>query len=520
MRRLILLAQLLVLAAVGCTEFPDAPSRTATLQPTGWNAVGVTDVETLSVQVPVTGGTTVVTGLRVRWHSSDDGILRVVQLQPAADGGREDTLAAQLRAEATGIAGGVATVSVTVDDGSFQPVEVHDTVRVLQKWVQVSVGYEHSCGVTVDSRAFCWGENDKQGVGGGFLGNGLTSGSSIPVGVLGNLPFRSVAAGDRHTCGLLVDGRVYCWGLNQYGAMGSGAAAGFDQLAPVPVALGRTFISIAAGAGFVCGITAEHSGFCWGRDEEGELGDAGYNTVLGPVPPFDNCSITGTLRCSLTPRPVEDASFGFLDLTAIGPGEQHTCGIRAGGSAVCWGDLPLLGLATDTTSVATPVQGGGQFRSVVSGLYHTCALQASDSTAYCWGDNTLGQLGASAQPASSQIPVPVDGGIKFQTLSAGQATTCGVAENARAYCWGSNQFGQLGTAVAVSSCAGVPCAFAPTPVQIPGDPAIMAVSVGPAHGCAVAVGGRAYCWGSGSGGKLGNAQTTNQVLPVRVAEPE
>ena len=88
--------------------------------------------------------------------------------------------------------------------------------------------------------------------------------SPIPVAVVGGLKFRSVTAGDGHTCGTLLDGRVHCWGSGELGAVGNSFPD--DQLTPVPVSLGQTFVSVVAGVGFVCGITvgAEGQSYCWG----------------------------------------------------------------------------------------------------------------------------------------------------------------------------------------------------------------------------------------------------------------
>jgi len=527
-----------ILGACGAAcgeEFPNEPSQTVLLQPAEWpGEVFATDVDTIAVDASLLGSGTQIKGLRLTWQSSDDEILRVVQLQPADGANREDTLAAQLRAVVTGRAGGLDTVSVLIEgDRAFEPVIISDTIRVVQKWVSVSAGYEHSCGVTIGGEAFCWGEKDRS-PNGGLLGDGSSSGSLLPVRIIGGLDFSSVAAGDRHSCGALVDGRVYCWGLNLYGAIGDGSR--FDQLAPVPVSAGHTFDSLQAGSGVVCGVSGT-DGLCWGLNDRGQLGDAYRHATLGPIPPFDNCAFApDSIGCSRTPRQVRHGVNNVpvpLALTAVAPGELHTCALTTSHAAICWGELPRIWATLPQSDEAVVVTQGLTFRSVSSGAYHTCAI-GSDSKAYCWGHNFYGQLGvpdinATCGPSCSRDPVALSGGYAFQELKAGHTTTCGITTEKRAVCWGSNLVGQLGTLEPVGMCPGgtfadgefgpAPCARTPAAVAIPGSAEVLSVSVGPLHGCAVRSDGAAFCWGDGLGGELGNNARLNSAVPVRVSEP-
>jgi alpha-tubulin suppressor-like RCC1 family protein len=510
--------------AVACSEFATEPAKAVAITSLGWpGEIPVTDVETLKVEVPFPHSSAPVTGTRVRWQSHNDALLSVVQLQPRAGASREDTLVAQLKAVATGRAGGLATVSVLIESGgAFEPEEFSDTIRVTQKWKSVSAGYEHSCGVTVDDAAYCWGS--------GFIGDGSAAGSSIPARLKGDLRFRSVSAGNGHTCGVLVDGTAYCWGLNDHGEIGNGTK--LVQLSPVPVSAGRTFEVVSAGANHTCGLSGG-SAFCWGSEDVGQLGDAYLDPVLKtPVPLFDNCApLTGNLVCSMTPRPVRSVtSLLPLPFSALAPGELHTCGIVPGGAAVCWGDPGKLGNSTLMPSdAAFAVAGGLQFKEISSGALHACAITSAGSAAFCWGFDHRGQLGSdgvadascSGLPCSLQ-PVPVSSALQFRTISAGGLTTCGVATDSSAYCWGSNESGQLGndTASAITSCQAHACSRRPVKVQIKGDPRIISLDVGLAHVCGVTSGGAAYCWGAGAGGRLGNGSSGDRPVPARVHEPD
>jgi alpha-tubulin suppressor-like RCC1 family protein len=361
------------------------------------------------------------------------------------------------------------------------------------------------------------------------------------VAVIGGLTFASVDAGDRHSCGILVDRRVFCWGLNSYGAAGNGSNFDVDQLAPVALALGRAFVSVSAGAGYVCGVTTDAAGYCWGLDDVGQLGDGGFDEILNkPLPAFDNCTIFDgdTIRCSLTPRPVRPRTSPPLSLAAIGAGGIYACGILSDGAAVCWGkgSVEIGQSSSIQTDTAVAVPGGVRFSSITAGPSQTCALSSSDAMAYCWGNDSHAQLGAS-QPIGSCVlfsghqvpctptPVPVSGGLKFRVVSAGGNTTCGIATDSTAYCWGSNEFGQLGTAAAGDDCEVdldlvVNCSRTPVKITIPGDPKFISLGAGERHACGVTSVGMAFCWGAGGGGKLGDGSDVDSPTPVRVAEPE
>jgi alpha-tubulin suppressor-like RCC1 family protein len=132
---------------------------------------------------------------------------------------------------------------------------------------QVSAGGTHSCGVTTDNRAYCWG------VGGGPLGDGTTTQRLTPVAVTGGLRFLHVSAGGSHTCGLTTENRAYCWGDNVFGQLGDNTTA--RRLTPVRVvgALRFQSVSTAVSSPHTCGVTTANLAYCWGRGLEGQLGN-------------------------------------------------------------------------------------------------------------------------------------------------------------------------------------------------------------------------------------------------------
>jgi len=144
-------------------------------------------------------------------------------------------------------------------------------------FTQVSSGDAHSCGVTSDNRAYCWGWGDY-----GQLGNGNTDTRNIPTQVAGNLRFRQVSAGGLHTCGVATDDRAYCWGANGSGELGTGATSD-PSLVPARVASGRQFRQVDAGSIHSCGVTTENRAFCWGHNGTGALGDGTDIQRVAPV---------------------------------------------------------------------------------------------------------------------------------------------------------------------------------------------------------------------------------------------
>ncbi len=307
-------------------------------------------------------------------------------------------------------------------------------------FVQLSGGTYHTCGVTIGLAAFCWGANFN-----GQLGDGTTTDHLTPAAVTGGLSLVVVSAsrwgGGFYTCGVTASGAAYCWGNNDTGQLGDGTST--SSSTPVAVTGGLTFVALSAGAVHTCGLTTGGAAYCWGQGLVGQLGDGTTNSSPSPV-----------------------AVKGGLTFVAISAGGSHTCGLTRSGSAFCWGedDRDQLGIGAPapgelgdgtTTQHSSPVAvtGGRRFFALTAGLDHTCGLTRS-LAAYCWGSNFFGQMGLGLIDFIPHLsPVPVTGGLRFFALSAGQDHTCGltVAFPPRAYCWGSNRFGQLGDGTTMTS---------------------------------------------------------------------
>jgi alpha-tubulin suppressor-like RCC1 family protein len=384
--------------------------------------------------------------------------------------------------------------SPTAPDSEPALVTTATTAALSFRQVSVSAGSTepgHACGVTTDDRAYCWGNNED-----GQLGNGTNSGpedcngwpcSIRPVAVLGGLRFDHVSAGGRSTCGITTDDRAYCWGRNENGQLGDGTQ--IMRLTPVAVAGGRRFRQVRAGNGHACAITPLDVAFCWGYNVNGQLGD-------------------GTTTQRLTPVRVAG---GHLWRQLSG-GFGYSCGVTTDDQPYCWG-YNVNGQLGDGTTISrlrpVAVSGGLLFRQIDAGFHHTCAVRTTDDRAYCWGLNQDGALG-DGTTTSRLKPVAVLGTRRFDHVSAGGNHTCGVTLAGRGFCWGVNLVGQLGDGTTTRR-------LQPTPLGV--DLTLSQVSAGFGSSCGVATDHRAYCWGHNYVGQLGDGTNTPHLLPVPVAAP-
>jgi alpha-tubulin suppressor-like RCC1 family protein len=202
-------------------------------------------------------------------------------------------------------------------------------------FVVVTTGGTHTCLVSRQGPSWCVGSNARGQLGiGQDAGSGsMRMGFSAQDSVAGDR-FTSLSGGGLHTCGLTSGGLAYCWGYNRYGQLGIGEPDTLPHAAPVPVAGGRSFASLTAGAYHTCGVTSAGEAFCWGRNLHGRLGDS-------------------TATDAGAPRPVA----GGHRFYGVSAGYNHTCGVTTAGAALCWGDNSSGALGSGTREgSAVPVR--------------------------------------------------------------------------------------------------------------------------------------------------------------------
>ena len=427
----------------------------------------------------------------------------------------------------------------------------------------MATGHHHSCALHL-SAVRCWGFG-----GDGQLGYGNTRSigddeAPASAGTVDLGPGRSaiaVSAGNVHTCALLDNGTVRCWGFGANGRLGYGNTERIGDnetpgsVGPVDLGPGRTAKAISAGDGHTCAILDDNTVRCWGYGFDGRLG---YNN-------------TDSIGDDETPGSVGPINFGAgLTAKAISAGNAHTCAVLSDDTVRCWGfsgagrlgyaELKCLPVTTvgrtcpadvgrgcwnigavctpDPDAPATDNMGpvdlgpGRTAKAISAGQFHTCAL-LDDDTVRCWGTAGSGRLGYASpesigdnETPGSVGPVDLGPGRTARAITAGGDHTCALLEDGSTRCWGFGAFGQLGYARS-DSVGDDETPAAAGPVDLGPGRTATAVSAGLYHTCARLDDEGVRCWGYGANGRLGycsergvgDDETPGSMGPVDVGLP-
>jgi len=341
----------------------------------------------------------------------------------------------------------------------------------------IAMGVDHSCILASDGRVFCYGRNTY-----GQIGSANYSAIAAVV-ILGG-PVAGLALGENHTCALVSGGAASCWGSSVSGELGDGTFSGWRST-PAAVSGGLAFGALDATWHTTCGLTLAGQAWCWGENGSGQIG-AGDSVE----------------------RDVPAAVSGGLTLSEIAVGGYHVCGLASGGQAYCWGDNTSGEVGDSTwTGRVVPVRVAGSFvfAHLGHGLSHTCGL-TPDGHAYCWGRNDTGQLGTGDSTARF-APTPVATSVTFVQIVAGYYHSCGLTDAGTAYCWGANDDGEVGDGTTTSR---------PTPVPVAGALVFARLRANAVATCGVTTDGRAFCWGLNSSGQFGFTGSAPVNLPTEV----
>ncbi len=400
----------------------------------------------------------------------------------------------------------------------------------------IAAGDTHSCAVLSGS-VFCWGFGANGALG---YGNTATIGDNEAPDVLGPVALGAgrtavaVSAGNGHSCALLDDGAVRCWGFGANGRLGY---ANTDTIgdnetpaALAPVNLGRPATAITAGNGHTCAILNDASVRCWGFNLDGRLGYGRTDSIgddeapgsLGPI----NLGPGRTAR-------------------AIAAGGFHTCALLDDGNVRCWGfggtgrlgygKIADIGRTPDATpETAGPVYlgPGRTATAITAGFGHTCAV-LDNRTVLCWGFPGEGRLGyGNLNPIGDDelpgmvAPVDLGSGRTALAIDAGREHTCALLDAGAVRCWGFNGFGQLGIG-STFSVGGSETPGSVATVNLGAGRTALAVSAGLEHTCALLDDTSVRCWGRGSAGRLGycdeltigNDELPAAAGPVALSQP-
>ena len=367
-------------------------------------------------------------------------------------------------------------------------------------WADVAVGGAHSCGVRLDGRLYCWGANSS-----GQLGVDRARGQCVrgpgtceasPRAVSTTERYARVSTGERHSCAITVSGALRCWGENIQ--FQTGVEAETYVLAPTAVLPGSRILQVSAGSTHSCAVRDDGVVLCWG---EGRLGALGRGDTVS----------------SVIPRPIRSDQ-RFVQVSA---GRWRSCGVAVDGAVWCWGsEWERSEGNTDyfhERLLPHRVDGAPPLRSVSVAGSSICGVTADDAV-YCWESNAFGQLGIGSVTGTT-IPARASAPEPMRAASVGIIHSCGVSTSGRAYCWGNDTFGQLGIPRPSELCGGLECRRSPAAVF--GEQRFVSVATGAGtHTCGITTSTALLCWGLGNEGQLGDGWARDrQSLPVAVLAP-
>lgn len=370
---------------------------------------------------------------------------------------------------------------------------------------KVVAAKSHSCALMTDKTVKCWGKAGDYRVGSG-------SGAAwFPTTVPGVSNVIALAAGNDHTCALKGDKTVMCWGVNSKGQLGKPVS---PRSAPTLVSGLTNVKQIAANQYNTCALLSDKTVKCWGNNDQGQIG----NGVRSNTPVSSPSAVIKTVG----------STSKLSNVAKIALGHGYSCALLENGSAKCWGLNSSYQLGDGTRAnrlVPVYVKNGSSYLSKVTdisaGLSHTCAA-TEDSLLKCWGDNSNGQLGNTTSVASS---TPVDiaiAGSKKQPLSnidnvkqvaAGPHHSCAVLHDKTVKCWGRNDNAQIGSGAVTTGTSPQP------PVSVGNINNAVYVSAGQKHSCALLEDKTVKCWGRDENGATGNPNrvgATQTLVPAAV----
>ena len=370
------------------------------------------------------------------------------------------------------------------------PGSTHGSILSL---TAIGAAYNYTCVVMDNNAMKCWGRGGQ-----GYLGNGDSYTVHVPVNVNHNAAdaVEMSGADGHHTCLMTTNGSLYCWGEDWNGQIGHGHYGGWWDEPHGPTRLaGKAAVTVVTGLHHTCAIAVDLTLYCWGQDTNGQVGN-------GPG--------TGNVD-----SPEEIDLPAGRTAVAINAGADATCVILDDGSGMCWG-LNMnghLGVGNNSsTNYPAPISVLPANRSLVAldvGFKHTCGI-LDDGLVYCWGNNTHGQFGDgtndhSIYPRAASLPP----GRTAISIDAGSHHTCAILDDSSAYCWGRNDYGQLGDGTTNNSST-------PVSVLMPSGLGVAEITTGNYHSCAVATNGSVYCWGAHEEGALGLGQGVDSDVPAFV----
>ena len=299
-------------------------------------------------------------------------------------------------------------------------------------------GYAYSCARTAAGDVTCWGQDD---LGQRGRPDGGAVELSVPTAVTAIGDARDVQAGGGHTCAVHGDGGLTCWGYDNYGQLGHAPSAGNIERTPTLVTLRAAATRITTGDSHTCALLADGTVDCWGADGAGQLGRGAAISIGVNATPVTVTGVSG----------VVDVAAGYAHTCAALSGGSVTCWGYDSNGQLGRGAPASGGFSTTAASVVLPA--GKNATAVCAGYLHSCALLTDGTvTCWGLNDKgQLGSgvvSGGLVTPAESATPLTVTGVTGARAVTCGGHHTCAIIENSQAVCWGANDKGQLGAGIA------------------------------------------------------------------------
>ncbi len=402
-------------------------------------------------------------------------------------------------------------------NGTFEDSDVPVQVPGLTDVVDLNVWFGHVCALVGNGTLWCWGANQTGQTGSGLTGDFQPSPLKV-IAVPGVIAFSSR---DFHGCAIGQGESVWCWGNDLDGQVGVGRVLQMVPPGPVAGLGGVALVDLSNGSAYAIdtegtrwGWGADESGQL-GDGQQWWVRAVPVKTIA-PHPVVATGARQGQSYAALGDGAVDcwgcDGSPVGMPVEGIPPaealcvGDKASCALDPAGNVTCWGtlDAAILGVPAEPLEWL-PVAGLPPAAQVACGSEHSCVL-TSGGAVWCWGHGELGQLGNGAAADSAAVPVTGVGGVL--RLSARNNAACALTTSENVACWGDNQFGQLAQkGVATSS----------VPLQVSGLSEATAVGLGYRHTCAVlGPDGSVWCWGDNEFGQLGDGTTVDSDSPVQV----
>jgi alpha-tubulin suppressor-like RCC1 family protein len=375
------------------------------------------------------------------------------------------------------------------DTGTFTPPPMHVT--------EVAVGARHSCAVLQDGSVACWGDGALGQLGDGNAGQNYHR--PVAARVLGITGASAIRAGGGTTCAL-VSGQALCWGDGAYGQLGDGVAKdGYFQPTPVSPKGLTGVVDLSVSATSVCAAIEDGTVRCWGKNSSHM--QLGFDSPdCGPYATLDGNgnTVQVTTPCETTPHVVP----GAKDAVSVITGGAHACLLTHQGDARCWGadNFGQLGDGVSGPDAISPMPAGvlglGKVVRLGLGVAHTCAASGDMLDVTCWGDNSFGQLGtgSNALPSYQTQPASVPL-VHVLDLSAVENATCAVLPDQTVQCWGD--------AAGLLQMPGPKTGTLKPTVAVTVDGA-SSVRAGGGHACVRKTDATVVCWGLNDRGQVGN----------------